>query len=240
MDFGALNPAMLGQAAEALGNADLNKLAQGAADAYSKLTPQQEKALREGAAGLLTSGAGTLAANLLTSGKQPSALDLMNVAKTAGTGIAAGMGAAGAAPGGQSVADTQFANAAKWLAKKATPGSQAPATPVAAPVAQAAAAGIPTAVPVAAPPSTPPRAMSEVESKVVANLAGVGMPIATAVALATAGAVRLPEEPSLTGALANAFSGAGRRTYRKRKDKKKTRKGRRTPRKAHPRSQAAI
>lgn len=98
---------------------------------------------------------------------------------------------------------------------------------VAAPAAQAVP--VPTATPVQ--PGMP-RAITEPESRTIANLVQAGTTLPTAVEMATAGAVRLPEAPSTLGVIAGALSGAGRvRTYRKGKGKKTSRKAaRRTPR----------
>jgi hypothetical protein len=125
------------------------------------------------------------------------------------------------------------APAAAQAAAQAAPAAAPAATP--APAAQAAAQAVQAAqVAQAVQAAGQGRAMTVPESEVVANLVKAGAALPTAVEMATAGALRLPEAPSALGTIGAALTGAGRRTYRKRKDGKKSRKGRKvrkTPRK---------
>lgn len=187
----------------------------------------------EGAATL--AAAGNLGKGFVQNLGGTAALAAAAKAAAAGMGAPGAMpGAApGAAPGVPSVADQMAAKTARWAAKKLEEklmGAPTATAAAAAPVAQAAA--VPTAVPVAAPVANPYGPVNHItleSAQAFEALKRAGL--SNEVAAANTGVTLPPPQPGLL----DVIRGGGRRTYRKRKPGKgkKSRKGRRTPRKTH-------
>ncbi len=174
----------------------------------------------------------SMAQDALKSGKLPGLID-----QGARAGLINPLDAFAMKQASKFAAGPQGQKYLEMLTKPAVPAATPAAAPAAtpAPAAQAAAQAVQAAQVVqAAQAAGQGRAMTVAESEVVANLVKAGTALPTAVEMATAGALRLPEPPSALSTIGAALTGAGRRTYRKRKDGKKSRKGRKvrkTPRK---------